>query len=242
MEDLKKFLQILEVSFHGGDISQLINLDNAVKLKLCDLEKPKTTMTIDSKADYPIRECFPKTLQNLHVSCSLKTFDVRMLKLSHLKVLDLSNNKLSALCESLDTLESLRCLHLANNCFQRLPPSICSGETAKRIGMLDLSGNQIKFLPIKFLDLKNLYTFKLDQNQLEFLPSNFGHFKCLKCLHLSGNKLKILPWSFSSLHLDILDISGNLFHAGDDVQFKESSLCSVPPLFEVAGRYIIKNR
>ena len=84
-DSLRKFLDILKVAFTGGDVSALVNLDNAVKLKLCDLEKPKTSMSVWNKKDYPLRESFPKTLESLEIDgCALKKFDMRILKLQYL--------------------------------------------------------------------------------------------------------------------------------------------------------------
>lgn len=242
MDNLKKFLEILKLAFTGSDVSELVNLDNKIKLKLCDLDKPKTTMRILAKTEYPVRESFPTTLENLQISCALKKFDMRILKLSFLRVLDLSDNKLSSLCDSLDSLQTLRNINLMNNLFERMPSCICTGETAKRITLLDMTNNHIKYLPITFAHLKNVHTLRLDGNQVSFLPSTFGQLRTLKCLHLSNNELKILPWSFSLLQLDVLDLSGNCFGSEDEIKFNVQPLAPIPPLFELAARFIVKNR
>lgn len=58
-----------------------------------------------------------------------------------------------------------------------------------QITRLDLSKNQIKFLPDDFGALINLRHLDLYSNKLEHLPLSFGHLKKLKYLDLKGNPL-----------------------------------------------------
>ena len=118
MDVLKKFLVVVKLAFKGEDTSEHVNLNNVLQPKNADLEKPKTSMKILSKEQYPIRTSFPASLETLTINfCSLKKFDARFLRLVHLKILDLSKNNLPALCDSLDDLKCLKCIYLQVSCF-----------------------------------------------------------------------------------------------------------------------------
>lgn len=237
---LKKFLVIVKLAFKGEDTGE--HLNNILQPKNADLEKPKTSMKILSKEQYPIRTSFPTSLETLIVNfCSLKKFDSRFLRLVHLKTLDLSKNNLSTLCDSLDDLKCLKCVYLQENQLKCVPACLIKGETANRIQLLDLSSNQIEGLPNRITSLKNIVTLKLDNNQIQYLPNNIGQLQQLQFLHISNNKLKFLPWSFVKLHLGTLDISENLFHEELGIEFR-TDIEGVPSLFELSSRYIVNKR
>lgn len=61
--------------------------------------------------------------------------------------------------------------------------------TLTRLVKLDLSKNQIKFLPDDFGLLRNLRHLDLYDNQLEHLPLSFGDLTNLRYLDLKGNPL-----------------------------------------------------
>jgi Leucine rich repeat len=67
--------------------------------------------------------------------------------------------------------------------------------TLTHIVQLDLSKNQIKFLPDDFGKLTNLRHLDLYNNKIEHLPLSFGNLKKLRYLDLKGNPLKpaLLP-------------------------------------------------
>ena len=199
-------------------------------------------MKINSKEDYPIKTSFPSTLESLAINgCLLQRFDLRVLRLDNLKILNLERNSLTSLCDSMDSLTKLTCVYLRHNCFEHIPLCLMKGETSKRIMLLDLSDNKIKVLSHMLANLKEITTLNLDRNRIQFLPSNIGQLKNLKNLHLSKNKLKLVPWSFGTLQLNKLDLSENLFDE-DDYQFGNYSLVNVPTLFEISARYVVKNR
>ena len=209
---LKKFLHVLKLVFNKEEIDNISELENILKVKNCDIEKPKVKMQILSRKDYPLKNGFPSTLQTLIINgCVLQRLDARILKLSTLTILDLSENKLKTLPESLDGLKSLRCLNLSNNDFDCFPCSLLRGECAERIHILEINSNKISYLPSNIVRLKNLHTLKLKDNHLVSIPHSFGNMKSLQRLELNNNLLQCLPWSFLKLKFDFLDISGNTF-------------------------------
>lgn len=239
---LKKFLHVLKLAYKGEDTSSEDKLNTIVHPNSCDLEKPKTYMRILTKENYPIRKSFPPSLESLIVlHCSLRKFDRRILKLFNLKVLDLSYNNLTNLCPNMDSLIHLWSVKLSNNAFQTVPSCLIGAEVSKRITLLDLSDNQIKYLPNRLRYMKELITLMLSRNEIEYLPANFGRLQKLKDLHLEHNKINVLPWSFRVLQLNQLNLMGNLFDK-KKCELKNSILDSVPSLFELSARCIATNK
>lgn len=237
---LKKFLLVLKLAFKGEDTSTVVNLNNMLLPKNADIKKPKKSLTVLSKEQYPIKTSFPETLETLIVNnCILKKFDVRVLKLKFLITLDLSFNKLTTLCDNFDELVNLKSLLLQSNSFKTIPKCVVNGNVSKQIQLLDLSNNDIEFLPNKISVMKDLVTLKLTGNKIQYLPSNFGMLSKLQYLHLNQNKLKVLPWSFQHLRFNILDMSDNLF--SDEIELSQPNdkvLDDIPSLFELTARYI----
>ena len=199
-------------------------------------------MKIVSKDQYPIRTSFATSLEALSINyCSLKKFDSRILRLIYLKILDLSKNNLSTLCENLDDLKCLKCVYLQENQFKSIPTCLIKGDTVSRIQLLDISSNRIEGLPNRLISMKSLVTLKLDNNSVKYLPNNIGHIQNLQFLHVSNNKLKFLPWSFVKLHLSTLDMSENAFNEDLEIDFR-TDINNIPSLFEFVSRFIIKKR
>lgn len=91
----------------------------------------------------------------------------------HLTLLDLSDNKLTA-----------------------VPPEI--GQLV-RLTSLDLGGNELAFIPPEIEQLSNLTFLNLTRNQLTALPPEIGQLTNLTELHLSGNRLTIIPVEIGKL-------------------------------------------
>ncbi|XP_065669827.1 leucine-rich repeat protein 1 isoform X1 [Hydra vulgaris] len=241
--DLKKFLLVLHLALHDKDVSSQVDLDNVLLPKHCDLEKPKTSLSIHEKSSYPIKTSFPILLEKLEVNnCFLKKFDIRILKLVNLKRLDLSSNCLNSLPVSMDMLTSLNYICLSNNLFTEFPMSLLAVSFTKSLKFLDISSNKIKYLPSRLSVLNELVTLNLAKNEIEYLPGNFGLLKNLKYLYTSGNLLNTIPWTFQRLrliHFEFDNALCNLYNPS-------SSIChsfeSIHSLFELAARCIIKNR
>ena len=83
--------------------------------------------------------------------------------MSHLKRLDLSNNHLSGLPDSIGKLNNLNYLNLAKNDLKSLPNTIKKLNSLERF---DISGNQFKLFPECIANLKSL----------KFLIASDNHF------------------------------------------------------------------
>ncbi|MFX1253125.1 MAG: leucine-rich repeat domain-containing protein [Promethearchaeota archaeon] len=91
---------------------------------------------------------------------------------------------------------SLKNLNLAQNHLTSLPDTIRNLDTLIE---LDLSNNQLQTLPESFGNLTNLEHLDLSNNQLQTLPESFGALSKLKTLNLDNNPLKSVSVSFSKL-------------------------------------------
>ena len=104
--------------------------------------------------------------------------------LKRLKKIDLYENKISKLPESMGDLSSLNILLLNCNKIDKIPDTICQ--------------------------CKNLQVLSLRVNKIAKLPVDIGQLYKLKRLDLGGNIIKKLPESLiNCLKLTYLDLSGN---------------------------------
>ncbi|XP_042441558.1 plant intracellular Ras-group-related LRR protein 3-like [Zingiber officinale] len=80
----------------------------------------------------------------------------------------------------------------------------------KDLGSVDLSGEQLKYLPEAFGKLRGLISLNLSDNLLEAIPDAIAGLECLEELRLSSNNLISLPDSIGLFpKLKIVDVSSN---------------------------------
>lgn len=155
------------------------------------------------------------------IQCKLKE-EPPLSEMQGIVVLKLSRNELTCLSRPPKSnnkplrLETLAC---DRNKLQQVEPGALSGAMVASLQVLDLSRNQLSFLPgdfvagarqLKYLDLSHNQLFGLpdsilkcyrllilnvDSNEIEQLPSNFGQLTGLRKLTASYNNLTSLPES-----------------------------------------------
>ncbi|MFX0081524.1 MAG: leucine-rich repeat domain-containing protein [Candidatus Hodarchaeota archaeon] len=128
--------------------------------------------------------------------------------LSSLQKLSLGGNKsLPKIEEWFDFLPPISELNLYDNNIKVLPESIGSLDSLE---VLILPNNHISTLPESFKNLTSLKKLDLSWNNITTLPGWIDSFSNLEELNLRGNQLSDLPESISSLHsLKTLDITLN---------------------------------
>lgn len=145
--------------------------------------------------------------KRLKLACGLKEFPEEILSLiDTLEVLDLSDNQLTKLPDSIVRLKNLKIIFFARNSFTEFPSILAKCSTLKMIGF---KSNQIKRVPENAFPplLKWLI---LTDNKIEELPKSIGDCKLLQKCMLSGNKIIELPTEMNScVNLELLRVSAN---------------------------------
>ena len=131
-----------------------------------------------------------------------------------LEVLILSHNILTTLPPSVcQNLPRLKVLRLDNNKFVNLTSDIFQGRCVRQLLLLDLSNNEIIYLPHDLFNANsNLETLDLRHNRLtQLFTDSFVSLKWLDYLYLDGNNIFTLPVDvFKSLTgLNYLTLKGN---------------------------------
>ncbi|KAG5564801.1 hypothetical protein RHGRI_000866 [Rhododendron griersonianum] len=126
---------------------------------------------------------------------------------SCLKELNLKGCHLSYLLDEIGNLISLQTLDLTQNNLSTLPDSICNLTCLKRLRLKD---NNVSYLPSGIGSLTSLEILDLSRNNLWTLPDSIGKLSCLKELLVGYNKLSHLPSEIGDLDsLEILKLRSN---------------------------------
>ncbi|WP_163133745.1 leucine-rich repeat-containing protein kinase family protein [Agarivorans sp. Alg241-V36] len=126
------------------------------------------------------------------------------------EVLDLSDNQLRALPESLSQLQNLRIVFASNNQFEVLPEVL---GRCKNLDMIGFKSNQIREVSAAALPVK-LRWLILTDNQIESLPEQLGECSELQKCALAGNRLTALPQSMKQCrNLELLRVSANCLNS-----------------------------
>lgn len=164
-----------------------------------------------------------------------------MLSLKSLRTLDLSNNHIKKLPDTIGDLHFLTELNLHNNHLESFSKALCLSSLQKSLQHLDLSQNCLKLLPAGFCKLNEIVSLKLDDNELIQLPFHIGQLTKMRFLSASHNKLTVLPGDFRKLTLENLDLFGNPFAQPNP--FDHSIHLTLPfTLEELASRAVLNYR
>lgn len=144
----------------------------------------------------------------------IRKLSLRIGELIYLENLNLADNTLDSLPESIGGCSQLKVLNLANNDIRDLPWGLCR---LKNLEHLDLRYNEIRIFPTCIDNCLKIKYLHLWGNRLESLPAEVGNLPELKELYLKGNRLTSLPISLTkSKSIVYLD-------------FQDNKLCNVEP-------------
>jgi Leucine-rich repeat (LRR) protein len=155
-----------------------------------------------------------------------------IVRLRHLKLLNMSNNSLAEVDEKCfkDTC-ALRHISLVNNLITTLPTSMLFATALTELDLtnnqiealpklfgrfqnlkrLDLAHNYLSALPATMAEIKGIEFINLGHNRISELPPVFGSMSCLRYLNLNLNQLRDLPENLGIISLRVLELAGNLF-------------------------------
>jgi leucine-rich repeat protein SHOC2 len=121
--------------------------------------------------------------------------------------LDLYQQQIESLPDSIGNLTNLVSLRCVDNRLTSLPDSIGNLTNLRE---LRLYKNQLKNLPDNIANLQNLTWLSLSLNRLRIFPESIISLTNLTGLLLNGNQLTVLPTNIDRLaNLTYLDITGN---------------------------------
>jgi Leucine-rich repeat (LRR) protein len=102
------------------------------------------------------------------------------------KILDLSNNGLTSLSQSIFNQTNLEELNVSHNFLTGAMPAEI--RKLQNLKILNASYNQMTGVPAEVGQLQKLETLDLSYNQLTGLPNELGNLQNLKTLNLTGNQ------------------------------------------------------
>jgi len=127
--------------------------------------------------------------------------------LGALTVLDIHDNQLETLPETIGNLERLNKLNLSHNRFQVMPVGLYK---LRELRNLQMNNNRLEEIGEKISDLDMLSYLDLSHNSLKKLPGSFGFLVNVCNLNLSNNKLVEIPPEISFMRgLTSLDLTHN---------------------------------
>ncbi|MBD3211353.1 MAG: leucine-rich repeat protein [Candidatus Lokiarchaeota archaeon] len=139
---------------------------------------------------------------------AIKSIEKNLLRMKSLERLGLGGNNLDVdTLYLLEDLRNLKQIELYDNNIEILPNSI--GELTQ-VRDLSIHNNQLQDLPETFSQLKLLEHLDISWNNLEVIPREIFDMCSIKTINLSGNKIKTIPKSIKNLkNLKEIDISFN---------------------------------
>ncbi|KAF9615163.1 hypothetical protein IFM89_022224 [Coptis chinensis] len=134
-------------------------------------------------------------------------------RLLNMVILDLHSNQLKSLPNSIGCLYKLKFLNASGNSLESLPKTI---ENCRSLEELNANFNKLKSLPETMgFELLNLKKLSVNSNKLVFLPYSLTHLTNLRILDARLNCLRSLPDGLENLiNLEILNVSQNFQYLG----------------------------
>ena len=180
--------------------SEISDADLGGKLERCDLSSYPRRMLTELKV---------LDLSRCGNNLNLPDEPILWASFTSLRKLDLNNNQLSTLIQSIENIPSLEILFLSENEFKDIPEVI---QKMKKLKLLSLRGNLITDLSTSNLPIATLEWLILTNNRIETVNSNINELKRLKKLMLSHNEISEIPDLSGCQDLELVRIADNNIH------------------------------
>ncbi|KAJ7406394.1 Leucine-rich repeat-containing protein 1 [Pitangus sulphuratus] len=215
--EIANFMQLVELDLSRNDIPEIPeSISFCRALQVADFSgnpltsiitpKPHMELVVQTLREDMLLAVINKPLRNLNVAMVMlvKAWDMDLYNLASL---ELRENLLTYLPESLAQLQRLEELDLGNNELYHLPETIGALFNLKDLW---LDGNQLAEIPQEVGNLKNLLCLDVSENKLECLPEEISGLTSLTDLLVSQNLLQVLPDGIGKLRrLSILKVDQN---------------------------------
>jgi Leucine-rich repeat (LRR) protein len=167
---------------------------------------------------YDLRGRQPHSLNEINLSNNkVKIIPESIRAFKSVRKLNFNNNQIDSVSAGISELAKLEEISLYNNRLKKIPEAIYSLPALK---VIDLYYNDISKADHRLGEMKNLEILYLANNKLYTLPDNLGQLPHLKELYLHHNRLSDLPKSVGELgELKVLRINDNQL-----LEFPESVL------------------
>ena len=124
-----------------------------------------------------------------------------------LKKLSFNNNQVEYVSNKLSSLRSLEEIHFYKNKLQSIPEPVYS---LPKLKVIDLYFNEIEKADVRLNQMKSLEVLYLSNNRIVSLPDNLGQMEQLRELYLHNNRLINLPPTIGTLPaLTVLRVNDN---------------------------------
>ncbi|KAL8151645.1 hypothetical protein V2J09_021453 [Rumex salicifolius] len=132
-------------------------------------------------------------------------------RLLNVVVFDLHSNQLISLPNSIGCLSKLKVLNVSANLLHAIPKPI---ENCRSLEELNANFNNLTSLPETIgFELTNLKKLSVNSNKITFLPYSTSHLTALRVLDVRLNCLRSLPDDLENLiNLETLNVSQNFHH------------------------------
>lgn len=204
--------------------------------------KPKTTF-FRGKGDNYGNNLMNPLLERVYLE-SAKKIPSALWSLHNLTELELKDFSLTNIPPQLgETCLGLKKLCLSHNKIQSITPSAI--KKLNELVSLDLSHNNLLFLPPQINYLKNLVSLNVHNNQIFRVPLTFAGLRNLRDLKISNNCIDAFNIVFlrtftKNVKLINLDLSGNPLMGLDD-ESNSNSVIKFPSLFTLTASAVVKN-
>ena len=134
--------------------------------------------------------------------------DIDRLNNTDITSLNLSNNQLTFLPDSIGNLRKLEELHVSGNQLVQLPETI---GNLFHLDFLAFDRNQIVSIPERIGDLTHLKILFMNNNQIVSIPESISNLQFLEKINSEHNRLGSLPERIGDLqYLEILELGSNM--------------------------------
>lgn len=236
---LKAFMALVSKIIKRQTFPKLAHISSVEK------QKPKpTSLTIDGN-QYNFNDLKNKCLTKLFC-LNLKLIPRLVWKLNNLVELKLSFCELNEIPLKLNELGlNLKILNLSHNSIQAINGSFLLA--LRHLNHLDLSHNELLYLPFEIKVLQRLEQLNVCNNSLTDLPFTLAKVSSLQVLNVSHNKLQYIPFSLIkemalNVRLNNFDISDNpLREPLTDLKTSLMSVTSLPSLKLLSSAAILSH-